>query len=275
MRNLLSANFFRLRKTPLFWGMLVLNAAFGAGMCVVRFQESCQYQFQVSLDSVFFGWAMFTGFLLSVFMPLFFGAEYSDGAIRSKMASGHGRVSIYLANFLAGFAVALACSAVYMLASAAVGIPLIGWLTVDTTVLLLCVLGAVVMTASYCAILTLTVMLCSRKAAAAVLSMLTVLLLFAAAISVDGRLNAPPEISSYSLSANGEIEDHLEPNPQYLEGAARAAYEFAFDLLPAGQSIQYSNLSFVRPGRMMALSAALTALFTGTGIFLFRRKDLK
>ena len=50
MRNLLSANFFRLRKTPLFWGMLVLNAAFGAGMCVVRFQESCQYQFQVSLD---------------------------------------------------------------------------------------------------------------------------------------------------------------------------------------------------------------------------------
>ena len=275
MRNLLSANFFRLRKVPLFWGMLILNAAFGAAMCVVRFQEHRTYGVWVSLDSVFFGWALFTGFLLSIFMPLFFGAEYSDGAIRNKMASGHGRVSIYLANFLTGFAVALAYSAVYMLASAAVGIPLIGWLTVDTTVILLCVLGAVVMTAAYCAIFTLITMLCSRKAAAAVLSMLTVLLLFAAAISVDGRLNAPPEISKYSLSVNGEIEDHLEPNPQYLEGAARAAYEFVFDLLPTGQSNQYANLTFARPGRMMALSAALTALFTGTGIFLFRRKDLK
>ena len=275
MTNLLRANFFRLRKNFLFWGTLALNAAFGAAMCVARFQEHRTYGFLVSLDSVFFGWAMSIGLLLSIFIPLFFGTEYSDGAIRNKMVLGHSRVSIYLANFLTGFAAALAFNAAYMLASALVGIPLIGWLTADTGVVLLCTVGAVVMTAAYCAIFTLITMLLSRKAAASVMAMTAVLLLFVAAVSVSERLNAPPEIVFYSLSIDGEPQDHLEPNPLYLEGAARAAYEFVSDLLPTGQSNQYANLTFARPGRMMALSAALTALFTGTGIFLFRRKDLK
>ena len=71
------------------------------------------------------------------------------------------------------------------------------------------------------------------------------------------------------------MEDHLEPNPQYLEGAERAAYEFVYDLLPTGQADQYFNLRFEKPGRMMALAAALTVLFTSGGLTLFRRKDLK
>ena len=118
-------------------------------------------------------------------------------------------------------------------------------------------------------------MLLSRKAAASVMAMTAVLLLFVAAVSVSERLNAPPEIVFYSLSIDGEPQGHLEPNPLYLEGAARAAYEFVSDLLPTGQSNQYANLTFARPGRMMALSAALTALFTGVGAAVFRRKDLK
>ncbi len=275
MRNLLSANFFRLRKTFLFWGTLVISFAFGAFMCVTRFQEHQQYGFPVSLDSVFFGWVQFTGLLMSIFIPLFFGTEYSDGAIRNKIAIGHSRTSIYLANFIASFAAALAFSAAYMLSSAVVGIPLIGWMTVGTKTVLLCLLGSVLMTAAYCAILMLATMLCSRKASAAVISMMAVLLLTAAAVSVYGRLKAPPEISSYSLSINGEVEDHLEPNPQYLEGAERAAYEFVYDLLPTGQADQYFNLRFEKPGRMMALAAALTVLFTSGGLTLFRRKDLK
>ena len=75
MINLLSANLFRLKRSNLFWTAFGLSAGFGAFMCVTRYREQFLYNYEVSLDSVFFGWAMVIGLVLSVFLPLFFGTE--------------------------------------------------------------------------------------------------------------------------------------------------------------------------------------------------------
>jgi len=275
MSRLLRANFMRLVKNKPFYICIAVMAFCGIYLPVTDYSKMIKSGTVCIPDKNFFAFSVCMGVVAAFFISMFIGTEYSDGAIRNKMVLGHSRVSIYLANFLTGFAAALAFNAAYMLASALVGIPLIGWLTADTGAVLLCTVGAVVMTAAYCAIFTLITMLLSRKAAAAVMAMTAVLLLFVAVVSVSERLTAPPEIVFYSLSIDGEPQGHLEPNPLYLEGAARAAYEFVFDLLPTGQSDQYANLTFARPGRMMALSAALTALFTGVGAAVFRRKDLK
>ena len=75
MTNLLSANLFRLRKSILFWVTLLLCAAAGAWQPLQTYLE---YQRQFPLDAIFFVYAMLIGLVLSVFLPLFFGSEYSD-----------------------------------------------------------------------------------------------------------------------------------------------------------------------------------------------------
>ena len=66
-----------------------------------------------------------------------------------------------------------------------------------------------------------------------------------------------------------------EPNPMYLRGMERAVYQFLYDLLPTGQSVQYTTLGFTDPLRLMGLSALVAAVFSAAGAALFQRKDLK
>ena len=55
----------------------------------------------------------------------------------------------------------------------------------------------------------------------------------------------------------------------------REGCQCLYDLLPTWQSIQYSNVNFTDPVRLMELAAAVCAAFTGAGAMLFWRKDLK
>ena len=95
-------------------------------------------------------------------------------------------------------------------------------------------------------------------------------------VVIDGRLNAPEFIQGYEMSVNGQVVNAVpEPNPRYLRGTERAVYQFLYDLLPTGQSLQYTMLNFTEPGKLIGLSGLVCAVFTGAGAALFRRKDLK
>ena len=132
------------------------------------------------------------------------------------------------------------------------------------------------MLAAFCAIFTFVVMNSSKKSTSVVVCLLGVFLLLFAAVYLNVRLEAPEFIQGYEMSVNGEIVNAVpEPNPHYLRGTARTVYQFLYDLLPTGQSLQYAMLSFTEPLRLMGLAAAVTALFSAAGAALFRRKDLK
>ena len=132
------------------------------------------------------------------------------------------------------------------------------------------------MTAAYCAIFTFITMTCSKKSASAVACLLGVFLLLAAAITTLSMLDAPEFIPGYEMSIDGQVAPAKpEPNPAYLTGMKREVYQFLYDLMPTGQGIQYSNVNFTNPLRLMGLSAAVAVLFTGAGAALFQRKDLK
>ena len=160
-------------------------------MCAIRFREHLAYHFEVSLNSVFFGFAMVVGVVMAAFIPLFFGTEYSDGAIRNKLIVGHSRVCVYFANLIASLGAAVAFSAAYLLACIAVGIPLIGGLNLPAAATAAALGGSLVMTAAYCAIFTFITMTCSKKSASAVACLLGVFLLLAAAITTLSMLDAP------------------------------------------------------------------------------------
>ena len=281
MRNLLSANFLRLRKSMLFWGCLILMLLLGAGFSLYCFLDRRTYEtfgvgYVSNLDPVLFRYALLVGILMAVFVPLFFGMEYSDGAIRNKLVVGHSRLSIYFANLITGFAASLLCIAGYMLSCLAVGVPLLGWFTKPAPLLLATIAGSALMLAAFCAIFTFVAMNSSKKSTSVVVCLLGVFLLLFAAVYLNVRLEAPEFIQGYEMSVNGEIVNSVpEPNPHYLRGTARTVYQFLYDLLPTGQSLQYTMLSFTEPLRLMGLAAAVTALFSAAGAALFRRKDLK
>lgn len=286
MTKLLSANFLRLRKTNAFWASLGVCLVLGvlASLGEFRFQieagadlsvpEVAQYK--ALLEGQFFEYAAFIGILAAAFISLFLGTEYSDGAIRNKIAVGHSRASIYFANLITGFAASLACMAGYMLSCLAVGAPLLGWFTKPAPLLLSAIAGSVVMLAAFCAIFTFVAMNCSKKATSVVICLLGVFAALIAAVVINSMLEAPEFITGYELSINGEIVQAVpEPNPMYLTGTKRAVYQFLYDLLPTGQSIQYTTLGFTNPLWLIGLALAVAAVFTAAGAALFQRKDLK
>lgn len=278
MIKLLSANLMRLWKNSAFWGSMGVSLGMGVFMVVDSWRSAQESggAWASTLDAELFKYAAFIGILAAELIPLFFGTEYSDGAIRNKIIVGQSRPSIYFASLITGYAACVLCSAAYMLGCAALGVPLLGWFTQPPVLLLTALAGSLLMTAAFCAVFTFITMNCSKKSTSVVICLLGAFAAFIGAIVIHSMLEAPEFIQSYELSVGGQIVSTLTaPNPNYLTGTKRELYQFIFDLLPSGQSVQYCSLQFGDPARLMGLAAAVTALFTGAGGLLFRRKDLK
>ncbi len=257
MRNLLSADLFRLRKSALFWGLLLVSAALGALATIqhVMAQPHSGHRFPLSID--FFAYPLLLGFEIAVFIPLFFGAEYSDGTIRNKIALGCSRLSVYLVHLLVSFGTAVLASIVYLVPVLAIGIPAFDPMPVDRKTLFLLLLGSLALLAAYCALYTAATMNCGRKSSAAVTCLAGMMAVYFLTGGIENRLAYP------------------EYTPYHVDGTARAVLETIFDLSPVGQSLQYLWLEAADPARLALYSLGITAVATAAGAALFRRKDLK
>jgi len=278
MTKLLSANFLRLWKNKAFWASMGVSLGMGLFMVVDSWRSAQESggAWASTVDAELFKYAAFIGILAAELIPLFFGTEYSDGAIRNKIIVGQSRLSIYFASLITGFAACLLCSAAYMLGCVVLGIPLLGWFSQPPALLLTALAGSLLMTAAFCAVFTFVTMNISRKSTAVVICLLGAFAAFIGAIVIHSMLEAPEFISGYELSMGGQvISAPPEPNPNYLTGMKRTVYQFLYDLLPSGQSVQYCSLQFSDPVKLMALSAAVISVFTAAGAALFRRKDLR
>ena len=161
MIKLLSANFLRLRKTNLIWGSLGICVGLGAlaALGEFRFQVSVGAdlsvpevaQYKALLEKQFFEYAAFIGILAAEFISLFLGTEYSDGAIRNKLAAGHSRLSIYLSHLITSVAVALCAAGAYVLPVLAVGLFIYEPPALEAGTLALLVLGTLVLLAAFAA----------------------------------------------------------------------------------------------------------------------------
>lgn len=283
MRNLLSANLLRLKKSKLFWGLLGAMFALGAAFTLQRFWDQVTYAEFGALhyiDEAFFNYVMIIGIVMAVFIPLFFGAEYSDGTVRNKLAVGHSRVSVYLAHALTAVAAALLFCLAYILAALAVGIPLLnGGIERPLPTFLLNLLGSLILAAAYSALFTLVTLNVRQKAVSAVVCILGTLVIIFASFYVRARLSEPEIWYSYGTDETGDITMVEYLNDRYLRGTERAVYEFIYDFLPMTQSMQYyssySKEHVPQSQRMIAYAALVSTLSTVAGIALFHKKDLR
>lgn len=273
MRNLLRANFFRMRRDEMFWTCFGVVLACSAVFMFFWCREDLSLGLAVKLEEYYFNMVMALGLFDAVFAAMFLNAEYAEGTVRNKLAAGHTRRDIYLAHFLTVLAASLLIMAAW-LAGGCVGIPMIGIWGFGLAGWAHHVLIAVGFTVSFAAIFTfLGLLLSGRHATVAVV--LTYFALLLGAATVNNILSEPEFSSGIITTMDGIQMAGPEPNPRYVSGTLRTFLEVLQDFFPTGQAIQVQNLSVLSPLRALACDLGVTAAFTLGGLALFERKDLR
>ena len=151
MRQLISANFFRLCKGWAFYAFLSLSALIAVGLIVLgplltqmtaglqmpggSLGEAAENLSAFKLLENFtiprlllFGFDPSNGLGMVAVMAiaLFAGEVYSSGIIRNKIIAGHSRAAVFLSSCAVSTAFAFAIIAVYALIMLAVGLPVMG-----------------------------------------------------------------------------------------------------------------------------------------------------
>ena len=192
MTKLLSAGFYRLFKSRVFWIMLVICVLIQVLVCVDNFRfEQERPEYTVILDDIVFSILPAIGFISSALISLLLGEEYSDGVVRNKLTVGHRRSHIYLSNLIVCTAGSFLALAALFLTGGLLGFALFGGFTYETGMLFRLFLCSFLLTAALSAIDVLVVMSCQNKAVAAVLSLGLVLVMVFVGSYLDSVLNEP------------------------------------------------------------------------------------
>ncbi len=279
MNKLLSAHFSRLKSNKCFWICILFTVFVAVYRSIDSYLAVKDYYAMVSLEDLFFTYVMLSAILLPVFCSLFLGTEFSDGTIRNKLIIGHSRSSIYLSNLVLCTAVGLLIALAYIPFSLLTGVPLLGFFDPVTprSAIFISIGCSIVLTLANAAIYTFVAMLNQNKAVTSVICILSAFLLLTMGGYIRVQLQEPEMWEPYAfVSETGElIQEEASPNPYYVGGIKRDAYEFLNDFLPGGQACSLISVPAAHPGRMALYSGLITIVFTGFGIYCFQRKDIK
>lgn len=269
---LLRANFFRLWRSASFWVSMLVMAAAAVFELAVSYPNRGQPGI---LDNRYMLFALMSGVVLSAFCSLFVGAEYSDGTLRNKVAVGHSRAAVYLADLITCSVAGVLVCLGYILPMTLAGVPLLGGFELPLISILWFTLCAFLMTASLCAIFTMAALLNQNKAVVAVLCISLAYFLLFLGIYLNSRLTEQAVIPAREYIENGQIlVREAMPNPAYVQGLKRTVFEVLY-ALPGCQAVQLIASSEACPVRLPLVSLGVTAGVTGIGLLLFRKKDLK
>ncbi|GFI23315.1 hypothetical protein IMSAGC011_02103 [Lachnospiraceae bacterium] len=296
MRNLLSANFARLRRSRLFWFLeagVFLWGVFAYYMLKINLRNG--YAFDNG-NTYLFNQMTFIGITTACFSGFFIGTEYSDGTMRNKLSVGHSRIHVYLANLITVFFVAIAQFVVYILASFTAGTLLVGdfvWSKLYRPVETIAISLLSLITSSVIAVLISMVII--EKSKAVLLNvLLSMLLLIVGASALKGVMQPEmvkrmyfPETKQYKYIYTESISEILDDasivieevsNPKYLRGAERKLYECVSAILPTAQALScgIDAHNFIRFSAFHVLGTLMVGLIlTSGGILVFQRIDLK
>lgn len=273
MYKLLNADFSRLKRDRAFWLILLGTLVLVIASVVPAPWNAMNYGSEV--DDVLFQLIPYLPFLCALVSGLFLGAEFEENALRNKLIVGHTRAEVYFSAYLTTAAASLALLAALLL-GAGVG----GWICYQDLrmapgqlawLVLCCVLIALV----FSAISVAFVMNIPRKPTI-FLTFLFLAMLYTTSFLGDRLSAAEMAYDGVTISLEGGVEfGDLIPNPAYVSGTTRKVFEFFYDLLPTGQTIQLNNREFDRCLRWPCLSMVVLAISTLAGYLPFRKRDIK
>lgn len=228
----------------------------------------------VSLEKCFFNLAPLLGLIFASFTSLFLGTEYSDGALRNKLIAGHGRISVFLADFIITMIGCLVINTAWV-AGSLPGLCFFDGFAFGWKTFALWIAVSLCSAAAFAAIFTTLSMLISNKAVSAVVSLvLWFVLLFIGSIILN-ELAIPETVIDFTALDGGYATGEPYPNPNYLTGTKRTIFETLSHILPVCPMSSMSNDEFENPVLDIVWQLAVTVVVLTAGCIGFRKKDLK
>lgn len=276
MRKLLRANFSRLLCDKAFRLLTSLTVFLGIFMTVINAVNVRSEGAVWVMDFRLLNCAVLSPILTSVFAALFVGSDYSEGTLRNKLIAGHRRGSIYLADLIT-----CCCAGTVFCIAFVVPQGLLGLLlgeriqSAPTRLFMYCALSLALLIA-FTALFTLIAMLCQNKSHTVAGCILLVFALLFIGVYITSALNEPEYLAGYSYTENGvTVEEPETKNSNYIGGKKRQVYEFLQDFTPGGQMLGISDMDTEKPAMSALYDGIILLVATGSGMLLFRRKDLK
>lgn len=277
MNKLLYANFYKLKKSKIFWILLIFTIGFACYMCGSQYLEMIKYDADIVVDKLLLNFIPFTGVIIAVFTSLFIGNEYSDGTIRNKILIGHNRSKIYLSNLITNIIVIIVAEILFTIIVAIIGIPLFGGLHQPFSRFILLFINELMIIVTYSSIFTFISMICHSRTICAISNLLLALIMLIASLNLLDVLEQPEYILAGQITnyETNEMEFIKEKNPRFPSDNERKISKTILDLTPSGQSLEIvsgidTNL-FILP----LYSLGIIFIFTSSGLILFRKKQLK
>lgn len=276
MIKLLDAGFTRLRKSKAFWILIIFSIIFALYYVSTQYLDMTKYGEVIEVGNMTLSYPTMIGLIIAIFTSLFLGVEYSDGAIRNKVSIGHKRVNIYLTNLLIVISASVLFYVVYLVIIFVLGIPLFGMGTAPIKMTLIKILVDIMVCVSISSLCTFIAMLCSNKTVTAISTIVIFLALMLGATCCYSVLNTPPFIETATIKnqSSGQYEFVQEPNPKYPSEITKKVMKILLDINPTGQTLQMMERES-KFGELMLYSLGIMIIFTGAGIELFNKKELK
>lgn len=274
MIKLLNAEFTRLRKSKSFWVGLAFSILFGFYIVLINYSVKKENAEKIEVEQLMLYYSILMGIVIAIFTSLFLSAEYADGAIRNKISIGHKRVHIYLSNLIITIVINVLFYILYLIVVASIGIPLFGGITMQISQLWLSIGCICISILAYSSIFTCLTMLLSNKVVASILSILIALILFVAA-SVCLNILKTPKVITVASHVNGEIVLEEVPNPKYPSETKKKVCQTFLDINPTGQMLQITSNNTTNLKMFPLYAFGVLFLFTGVGLIVFYKKELK
>ncbi len=280
MRKLLSANLARMSKSKIFWALEMISAIAGMVMfslAVLNTRNIGNEWFLANGNYYFYIVLIYIGVIMALFISFFVGAEYENGTIRNKLAVGHCRRDIYLANFVISGIAGLLFTITHMAASMLIGIPFLGSLVRESLATVgWRILGAVVLILCYAAIFTFLAVMDGSKARNGAISLVLALVIALGGLYTYGSLQEPEFTTRMVMQDDGSyVRQEGVPNSRYLSGTARSVYTAADALLPSAQALRIANSEGEFSAFSLICLAGVAIVFTSGGIIAFKKKDIR
>lgn len=101
MKDLLNANFFRLKKDKTFKIFITIAITITILRILLGYQQMQKIETAgINIETIIIDFMQIIGIFIAMFVSLFVGRDYSYGIIRNKIIAGKTRTNIYLSNLV-------------------------------------------------------------------------------------------------------------------------------------------------------------------------------
>lgn len=277
MSKLIYANIVRMIKSKIFWISEIFLTGYSIFVYAMAAVNAQNGMGNTGWTVYFFNEMLFIHVVMAIFIPFFIGVEYSDGTIRNKIAVGHRRMDIYLANVVVCYAAGILQFFTYSVVSALSSLLLIGSDSLTSMNRIPWRIGcSFFIILAYTAVFSLIAMLDSNKTRAVVIELVLALVFVMLTTQIYGDLQEPERTSRVVMSETGEmvLEEDI-PNSKYVSGTKRVVYEWIDACLPEDQSMYVIDPNMVFSVRAPLCLLGESMILIAAGVYLFQRKDIK